>query len=77
MIHHLTGFERFLGVAPIGNLTKFSTEGVRNGPILRPRPSSHSSSSAVDVIFQMVGRNVGSSRASVSFPSPFSISQIK
>ena len=62
MIHHLTGFERFLGIAPIGDLTNFSTEGVRNGPILRPRPSSRSSSSAVDVIFHMADKWSGEMR---------------
>ena len=35
LIDHLTGFEHFLGVAPIGDVTKFLTEGVRNGLILR------------------------------------------
>ena len=62
MIHHLTGFECFLGIAPIGDLTNFSTEGVRNGPILPPKPSSRSSSSAVDVIFLMADKWSGEMR---------------
>ena len=79
MIHHLMGFERFLGIAPIGDPKKFLMEGVRNGPILRPRPSLRLSSSAVDVIFhmadiKMVGWNVGSSGASLSdTPAMFDI----
>ena len=62
MIHHLTGFERFLGIAPIGDLTNFSMEGVRNGPILPPKPSSRSRSSAVDVIFHMADKWSGEMR---------------
>ena len=58
MIRHLTGVERFLGIAPIGDPTKLTNGGSRKGPILRLRPISRSSSRAMGSVFEIAEKSL-------------------